>query len=93
MTQIHEGIINSEFYSKMRLNWISLLLPSTQYQTEDISIFWRDLARTHYAGASADLLAKTEVPSVASEMNARTSLSGGPSRISRVPKQEVCHRG
>ena len=39
------------------------------------SIFWHDLATTRYTGATADLLAEAEVPSVASDTNVRTSLS------------------
>ena len=68
---------------------------STQHQTEDISILWNDLATAHYAGATADLVAETEVPLVASEMNAWTSLSEewDPLRISQVPNHDVYHSG
>ena len=40
-----------------------------------------------------DLLAGAEVPSVATEMNPQTSISGGPPTISVVPNQKVRHGG
>ena len=51
------------------------------------------LETTHYAAAAAVLLAEAGVPSVASEMNVRESLSAAPSRISRVSDQESYDRG
>ena len=59
---------------------------------KSISILWRNLPTAPYAGITADLLAEAQVPSLASEMNPRTSLCGGPSRISRVSNQKVYHR-
>ena len=52
---------------------------STSWKSK--SIFWRNLAATHHTGATADLLAEAEVPSVASDTNVRTSLSGDPPTI------------
>ena len=49
----------------------------TELDGKSKSIFWRDVATIHHAGTTADLLAEAEVPSVASDMNVRTSLSGG----------------
>ena len=64
-----------------------MLLPSTQYPTEEYSHL---LAMTHNAGATAYLLAEAEVPSVASEIRPKRSR---PIKDFRVPNQEVYHGG
>ena len=60
-----------------------------------MSILWNDLATAYYPGATVDLVAETEVPLVASEMNAQTYLSEewDPLRISQVPNHDVYHSG
>ena len=70
---------------KARSVWIGFFCCFREHsrRRKSKSIFWRDLATTHYAGATADLLAEAEVHSGASDTNVRTSFSGGgdPSRI------------
>ena len=67
MIQTNKGNFNGELDGEKRLNWFLLLFLNTQYQTEEENIFWRDLATGHHAGATADLLAEEEVPTVASD--------------------------
>ena len=78
----------------MKSVWIGFFCGFRAHNTRgrSKSVFWRYLATTHYAGASADLLAEAEVPSVASDTNIQSSLSGGPSRIFPVPYQELYKR-
>ena len=69
MIQANKGNVHGELDGEKRLNWILLLFPSAQHRLKSKGIFWRDLATTHHAGTTADLLAEAEVPYVASDTN------------------------
>ena len=88
-----DGELDGEMHLKVLMMFLgtpgSIIIPEYKHSTylkRCISIFWWDLATTHYAGITVNLLDEAEVP-----MNPQKSLSGGLSRIPGVPNQKVCH--
>ena len=85
-----EGNIDDKLDGEIRLKQVLLPFPAQSTRLRGISIFWRDLATTHYAGATVDLLVRTDVLLEVSETSLSVSFpshSGGPSKISKVPKR------